>query len=323
MRVLTANHHSAYLYLLAHTGHAFDVVGKWDFDNRPLPANFEMLSSIGDARDLREYRVIIGHRPTDFASLLPRAFAFRIPYVQVIHGNVRRVGEGRGSLRAWLRRASKRIGLRALFQVFALSGAVRFVFISQYDKQGWGVEGAVIDHGIPISEMYPYTGEKSELLTVGNALHREHFDRAMMASVREKLPVQIIGVNSKIEGSRPSRDWDDLRAMYQTYRSYLNFTREPERGYTLSTLEAMAVGMPVVAIRHRVTPIVDGENGFLVDTAEEMIARARLLLADVKLARRLGQSARQTVKTRYGIDRFVGQWNEVLYAAAGQRIKRL
>jgi hypothetical protein len=315
VKILTPNHHTAYLCLLAKTGHEFDVIGHWDSDNRPLPLNVKLIDRRTAFHELDAHDVIIGHNLIkDFRLLLRALCILKKPCIQVIHGSNSGLGETKGTTRRAAKRIAKSLLLRGLVSSLRLRG-VEVVFISEYNRQTWAMSGTVIDHGIPVDEMNEYSGDDETLLTVGNALHREYFELPAILKVRDAVPLRIIGVNPGIAGARPSRDWDELKTAYSRCRAYLNFTREPERGYTLCTLEAMATGMPVVTLRHRVSPIVDGWNGFVVDDAETMAARAKLLLADRELARRLGQNARRTIVERYGIDRFVAGWNEVLTTA--------
>ena len=71
----------------------------------------------------------------------------------------------------------------------------------------------------------------------------------------------------------------------------------------LSVLEAMASATPVVASRIGGIPevVVDGETGFLVEPGDVEALQDRLatLLADRRLARRLGDSARSAVIERF------------------------
>lgn len=70
-------------------------------------------------------------------------------------------------------------------------------------------------------------------------------------------------------------------------------------------MESMACGVPVVAPRLRGIPelVRHGVNGFLFDTGDEEAATAAVarLLADRKLARRMGRAGRQLVRAEYNV----------------------
>lgn len=78
-------------------------------------------------------------------------------------------------------------------------------------------------------------------------------------------------------------------------------------GFGLTVTEAMWKGTPVIGgnvggIRYQIT---DGENGFLVSSIEEAAQRIVQVLRDGNLRRRLGENARETVKRRYLLTRYV------------------
>lgn len=81
-------------------------------------------------------------------------------------------------------------------------------------------------------------------------------------------------------------------------------------GFGLTVSEAMwkeaaVIGTRVGGIRHQ---IVDGENGFLVDSKDEMAERTVQLLRDEDLRRRLGRNGRETVRRRFLLTRLMGNW---------------
>jgi len=78
-------------------------------------------------------------------------------------------------------------------------------------------------------------------------------------------------------------------------------------GFGLTVSEAMWKGTPVIGgnvggIRHQIT---DGVNGFLVSSIEEAAERIVQIIRDEKLRERLGQQARETVKKRFLMHRYL------------------
>lgn len=92
-------------------------------------------------------------------------------------------------------------------------------------------------------------------------------------------------------------------------------------GMSNALLEAMAMGLPVVATAVGGTPEVidDGRSGYLVpaDDPKRMAAAVTRVLADAALAARLGVAARQTVEERYGARSMVRRLESVYAAVAG------
>src|SRR5437870_9460565 len=81
-------------------------------------------------------------------------------------------------------------------------------------------------------------------------------------------------------------------------------------GFGLTVAEAMWKGTPVIGgdvggIRHQ---IENGVNGFLVSSIEEAAARIVQLLKDKKLRDEMGSKARETVRTKFLLPRYVEQY---------------
>jgi glycosyltransferase involved in cell wall biosynthesis len=76
----------------------------------------------------------------------------------------------------------------------------------------------------------------------------------------------------------------------------------------------MMLGMPVVALAttEYATAVENGVSGYADTNVERLIERMRALLDDPAEARRLGEGARRTALERFGIERFVRDWNDAL-----------
>ena len=78
----------------------------------------------------------------------------------------------------------------------------------------------------------------------------------------------------------------------------------------LTVAEAMWKETPVIGgnvggIRYQIT---DGVNGFLVSSIEEAAERIVLLIKDRELRARLGQKAKETVRQRFLLTRYLEQY---------------
>ena len=85
-------------------------------------------------------------------------------------------------------------------------------------------------------------------------------------------------------------------------------------GFGLTVTEAMWKGAAVIGgrvggIAHQ---IEDGVNGFLVNNVEETTERMVTLLRDRSLALRLGQKARDTVRSRFLMTRLMEDWLDLM-----------
>jgi trehalose synthase len=87
-------------------------------------------------------------------------------------------------------------------------------------------------------------------------------------------------------------------------------------GFGLTVTEAMWKGTPVIGgnvggIRYQ---IEDGVNGFLVSTIEETAARMVQLVKNPELRARMGQHARETVRQRFLLTRYLEQYLDLFGA---------
>jgi glycosyltransferase involved in cell wall biosynthesis len=85
----------------------------------------------------------------------------------------------------------------------------------------------------------------------------------------------------------------------------------------LSLIEAMHLGMPVVALATTEAPDAIPAGAGVVSTRVERLAEAvREFMSDPELARETGRAARGAALERYGLERFLGRWDEVLEEVA-------
>jgi glycosyltransferase involved in cell wall biosynthesis len=94
-------------------------------------------------------------------------------------------------------------------------------------------------------------------------------------------------------------------------------------GVSLTLLEAMAAGLPVVATRVGGNPevVVEGETGLLVPSqSPEKLAEALVhLQADPELARRMGQAGRSRVEHYFDVRRMVRDYEGLYESLTGHR----
>jgi len=123
------------------------------------------------------------------------------------------------------------------------------------------------------------------------------------------VPLDLFGFNSRgVAGGFGDLPQAEVHERMRAYRFYFNPIR-----YTslpLSVLEAMEIGLPVVALAttELVTVIQDGHNGFMDINVDSLIRRMWRLLSDPEEARRIGEAGRRTIRERFGLERFAADW---------------
>jgi glycosyltransferase involved in cell wall biosynthesis len=180
----------------------------------------------------------------------------------------------------------------------------------------------VIEHGI-VDPGPLYTGELPQLGVVINEPVRRWrvTGTDLIPAFAEVAPVDVFGIAGAELGHRlglPDRVVhggdlrpDQLHAALATRRAYLHPIRWTSLG--LSLLEAMHLGMPVLTLATtEAIRAVPPEAGAISTEVAELVAAARVLLDDPDEARRRGAVAREVALARYGLDRFLDDWDEVL-----------
>jgi len=105
----------------------------------------------------------------------------------------------------------------------------------------------------------------------------------------------------------------DLKQVYASSRFFIC----PVFGGTgqqIKIVEAMAHGLPVVALRFAAerSPLRHGINGLVADNAEEFAAHTVRLWSDPALCRQLGEAARETVAVEFSGDRLTESLAKIL-----------
>jgi glycosyltransferase involved in cell wall biosynthesis len=141
------------------------------------------------------------------------------------------------------------------------------------------------------------------LLVIGDGSERARLE----ASARE------VGAGSSVRFLGHREDARDLLAACDLYAN-----SSISEGISLTILEAMAAGLPVVATRVGGTPeIVDATCGRLVPSRDPDALAGALaaLAADDTLRQTLGRLARARVEEHFTLDRMVREYRDVYYAA--------
>jgi hypothetical protein len=178
----------------------------------------------------------------------------------------------------------------------------------------------VIEHGVVVPENVQYSGELAKGLVVINDLKRRgrRLGSDIFEQVRAEIPLDLLGIHWEESRGLGEVPLPDLPAFEARYRFFFNPIRYTSLG--LAVLEAMMIGLPVVALAtsEMVTVIQDGVNGFIDTNPARLVEKMRELLADPELACRLGEGARQTALERFNIKRFARDWDETFRLIAGK-----
>ena len=184
----------------------------------------------------------------------------------------------------------------------------------------------VIDHGIP-DPGHRWTGELERAAVVVNEATRRGrvTGTDLLPELSRALPVDLFGIGSEEAAAALRADGADVTGIgdlphdelideVARRRVYLHPVRWTSLG--LSLLEAMHVGMPVVALATTEVPEAVPPDAGVVSNRLPVLADAlRRLGRDHEEAARMGKAGRAAALERHGLDRFLGEWDALLEEA--------
>jgi glycosyltransferase involved in cell wall biosynthesis len=194
---------------------------------------------------------------------------------------------------------------------------VLLVHCTPFNALMWDVGDSptrVIEHGVRLLAPARYSGELERGIVVVNNIgaRGRRLGADLFAQAAQELPLTLVGMGAELVGGHGELPNAELPGFMARYRFFFNPIRYTSLG--LSVIEAMMVGLPIVALAttEQVSVIRNGENGFIDTRPGRLIEAMRRLLADPAEARRLGDSARRTAEQRFSIERFVADWQDAL-----------
>lgn len=196
------------------------------------------------------------------------------------------------------------------------------VHVSHFNALMWdsGVTPAmVIEHGVVVPPQARYTGEYARGVTVVNHLAQRgrRLGADVFAQIREQVAVDLVGMAAEESGGIGEIANPDLPAFMARYRYFFNpirYTSMP-----LSVVEAMHVGLPIVALAttELASVIVNERQGYIDTRLDRLVDVMRTLAENPALARTWGDAARELAQSRFGIERFAADWDRALRRAVG------
>ncbi|MFF5448078.1 glycosyltransferase [Streptomyces sp. NPDC012888] len=203
------------------------------------------------------------------------------------------------------------------------------VHVTHFNRLFWdngAARTAVIEHGV-VDPGHLYTGRLPRAAVVVNEPVRRgrHTGTDLLPGLAGAAPLDVFGMATEglagHLGLPPDRcrtadlPQRELHAAMAERRFYLHPVRWTSLG--LSLLEAMHLGMPVVALAttEAVEAVPPGTG--TLSTRPEVLARAaRHYLEEPQAAAEDGARARQAALERYGLKRFLADWEQLMTEVA-------
>jgi glycosyl transferase family 1 len=176
----------------------------------------------------------------------------------------------------------------------------------------------VIEHGI-VDPGYRYSGALPRAVTALNEPVRRGrvTGTDLLERLADAVDIDLYGIGTAELGGVEDPPQSVLHDELPKRRVYLHPIRWTSLGLTL--IEAMQLGMPVVGLATTEAPeAVPPEAGFLSTDIDRIAATLRRLVADPDEARERGRVARRVALERFGLERFLADWDHTLAQAAAE-----
>lgn len=179
------------------------------------------------------------------------------------------------------------------------------------------------------TEFCSWDGARQQVISIGQSIKKrgQHLGFPILEKVFAGFQGKIYGTDNEdlgdLFGGSPS--YEELKSVLRENRVFFYFGTIPAP-YTLSFIEAMMTGIPVVAVGRglrNMSPydwpnyevpdiIVNGVNGYVSDNVDELRAYVKLLLEDGELAKRIGEAGRKTAIELFGKRQRMQEWSDAL-----------
>jgi hypothetical protein len=195
------------------------------------------------------------------------------------------------------------------------------VHVTPFNELFWDCGRAptvVIEHGIP-DPGHRYTGDiRRAAVVINEPVRRGRVTGTdLLPHFAAHTPLDVFGMAvSKLPRHGQIAAYENLPqarmfAELARRRVYLHPIRWTSLG--LSLLEAMHLGMPVVALATtEVAQAVPPTAGVVSTRVDVLIEALRAFIADPDYARHVGVAARAAARARYSLDRFQTDWKQLL-----------
>lgn len=174
----------------------------------------------------------------------------------------------------------------------------------------------VIEHGI-VDPGYRYTGELPEAAVAINEPTRRGrvTGTDLLPRLNGVVALRLFGIGAGELGGVENPTQGVLHTEMARRRAYLHPIRWTSLG--LALIEAMQLGMPVVVLATtEAVEAVPPQAGVLSTRVDVLSKGLQDLVAHPELARERGREARRAALERYGLERFLADWDRLLEGVA-------
>lgn len=312
------NVHTAYVWMLAKTGHEIYILNSgrnpvWDSRNRIKPPNVipieganvcaSAIPDIINGIDVIVMQDTMAQDRDGKADIQDRLLfeKYNKPKVMLFHN----------SFQTHFRGVNPLMYPQIKKDLTEKLQGIKKVFISQFKKDSWGMEGDIILPGFDLNEWGGWNGQKNAVLTIVNNFQYRDFMNNYRKTAMALANCFWVNMGDGEGQSGQAQDFNIYQRMLKDTR-FMACLNNPdyEDGYNLSLLEYMATGGCAMTLDHPTSPIVSGVNGFKSNSLNEI--NKFLHTAQYEDIYKYGKEARKTIYEKFNVKDFVHNWNNAL-----------
>lgn len=188
------------------------------------------------------------------------------------------------------------------------------VHVTHFNQLFWDCGSArtfVVEHGV-VDPGHRYTGELPRCAVVINEARRRArvTGTDLLPQFDAAVPVDVFGMDAGPIGGFENLPQERMHDEIARRRVYVHPIRWTSLG--LSLLEAMHLGMPVVALATTEVPdAVPSGAGIVSTDVNALVDASRTLLRDLDRCIDMGHRARAYARERFGLERFLADWDRI------------
>lgn len=207
---------------------------------------------------------------------------------------------------------------------------IPLVHVTDFNRLMWDngrAPATVIPHGV-IDPGHRYTGKLERAATIINEPARRGriTGTDLLAPLSQAAPIDVYGIDTddlhesldapvdRVCGAG-DHDQEQLHSELARRRVFVHIPRWTSLG--LSVIEAMYLGMPIVALgTTEASASIPADAGVVSNDPEVLDEAIRMFVRERCFADLAGKAARHWAQANFGIDRFTAQWDRLLHEVA-------
>lgn len=171
-----------------------------------------------------------------------------------------------------------------------------------------GVDVPYVPLGLDSEAYGPWTGRDKRVLSIIHSYRERGWHYREYLEAMADVPHLHV---DHLDDGQQKISYEGIQQLLRESRVYLH---DGEQEYTITLIEALMTGMPIVSFRIPGIEryVIEGVNGFVCDRASEVRERCRMLLSDDALAMKMGAASRALALRDYGEERWRREWQQIL-----------